>query len=675
MIQAARKVQEESAVVSWRTGLVFLVIVGCIAFTSARSFAQTVINITNCQSITSPGNYRLANDISGSTGNGQSCINIQSSDVTIDGNGKSITTTGDYAVLDLADSTPLTNLSVSNFTSAQGVWIYRSASNVTFDHVTVGGFLAQAADHVSVTNSTINGNVAMGNLGTENLEYTTFTGNTVTGSSDRLAVFSGDGHTVGNCDTTGYTINNNTFIDTITDTSNNPLALFLSCTENGSFSNNTVTSTGQATGLLIRDGYSHNSISGNTVHVNQSVNDSRGGMALVSGSSGGPSMYNTISGNIVIADNSKALFMYDATGTSTTGNLFQNNLFVSNSGSGSQEFYTTTDAANPNVFSHNTFVERGSGSALSFPDDGNVDGMKNTVLHDNIFVAASGSVIGGNTAIRSGFVANHNLYRNRSGAANFAGIGNFPAWRTAVGDTNSMEADPLFVDYTNGNYYLQAGSPALGAGTGGTNIGAYGLLGSCTESWTCGNWSTCNNSTQSRTCTDANNCGTTANRPPLTQSCTMPPLTTGVAILAPTNSQSISGTFHVVADSPVGIPITQFKFVLDGATTLGTPTGAYWYDWDTSSVANGTHTLTVTETSQDGRVGTSPSVSFTVNNAVSCVESWSCGVWSSCVNSTETRTCTDAHSCGTTTSRPALSQSCVMPDITPPAAVRDLKKL
>ena len=31
---------------------------------------------------------------------------------------------------------------------------------------------------------------------------------------------------------------------------------------------------------------------------------------------------------------------------------------------------------------------------------------------------------------------------------------------------------------------------------------------SCTENWTCGNWTSCINNTQNRTCTDLNNCGT-----------------------------------------------------------------------------------------------------------------------------------------------------------------------
>jgi hypothetical protein len=42
----------------------------------------------------------------------------------------------------------------------------------------------------------------------------------------------------------------------------------------------------------------------------------------------------------------------------------------------------------------------------------------------------------------------------------------------------------------------------------------------------------------------------------------------------------------------------------------------------------------------------------------SCAESWSCTAWSSCNNSSQTRTCTDANACGTTTSKPAEIQSC-----------------
>ena len=41
-----------------------------------------------------------------------------------------------------------------------------------------------------------------------------------------------------------------------------------------------------------------------------------------------------------------------------------------------------------------------------------------------------------------------------------------------------------------------------------------------------------------------------------------------------------------------------------------------------------------------------------------CIESWLCASWSSCTNNQQTRTCTDSNNCGTTTSKPALTQSC-----------------
>ncbi len=46
-----------------------------------------------------------------------------------------------------------------------------------------------------------------------------------------------------------------------------------------------------------------------------------------------------------------------------------------------------------------------------------------------------------------------------------------------------------------------------------------------------------------------------------------------------------------------------------------------------------------------------------------CTPNWSCGAWSACACGTQTRTCTDLNSCGTTTGRPAISQSCVITEL------------
>lgn len=42
-----------------------------------------------------------------------------------------------------------------------------------------------------------------------------------------------------------------------------------------------------------------------------------------------------------------------------------------------------------------------------------------------------------------------------------------------------------------------------------------------------------------------------------------------------------------------------------------------------------------------------------------CNENWSCTDWSVCSNSQQTRSCTDANNCGTTTNKPVESQSCI----------------
>ncbi len=46
--------------------------------------------------------------------------------------------------------------------------------------------------------------------------------------------------------------------------------------------------------------------------------------------------------------------------------------------------------------------------------------------------------------------------------------------------------------------------------------------------------------------------------------------------------------------------------------------------------------------------------------APACTPNWSCGSWSSCSLGTQTRTCTDANSCGVTSGKPAESQSCTV---------------
>jgi len=44
---------------------------------------------------------------------------------------------------------------------------------------------------------------------------------------------------------------------------------------------------------------------------------------------------------------------------------------------------------------------------------------------------------------------------------------------------------------------------------------------------------------------------------------------------------------------------------------------------------------------------------------LTCIESWSCGAWSACANSIQTRTCSDANTCQTYKYKPVESQACI----------------
>lgn len=67
-----------------------------------------------------------------------------------------------------------------------------------------------------------------------------------------------------------------------------------------------------------------------------------------------------------------------------------------------------------------------------------------------------------------------------------------------------------------------------------------------------------------------------------------------------------------------------------------------------------------------------PSISSPPSLPTPCAELWSCGGWTSCVNSAQTIICTDVNNCGTTNARPALSRSCTspLPEIIPTLTVR-----
>ncbi len=89
-----------------------------------------------------------------------------------------------------------------------------------------------------------------------------------------------------------------------------------------------------------------------------------------------------------------------------------------------------------------------------------------------------------------------------------------------------------------------------------------------------------------------------------------------VTLTAPTGGQDVTGTQTITATATDNTGIKSVQFQLDGVN-LGSPVTAapYQYTWNSTTTANGTHTLTAIATDTNGKTATSAAVSVDVNNA------------------------------------------------------------
>lgn len=640
--------------------------------------AQVVTPLTACQSITDSGSYQLATDIDITDPIDGACIIIKANNVTIDGNGKTITITNNawnsmaVDVRDLPDNDGVVqnwhDVTVNYLNSNADVRTYGNGIHtITFDHLAVSGVGIIGSDDVTISNSTVGQGGIQINDGDKigwNPLRPVVTNNTVTGGSTDVKVLMEIwGDNVHPCPRLDAVVTNNTITDSRND---NPIeanaAVRIRCATHTTFTGNTIHSTGTAIGLYMRDESDDGLYENNTIW---SHDDEAHRMA--SGNNDKTcSARNTFRNNVFRTDNVSTTY-FQCLGQ---GNVWTRNILTGASGG-----LSNIGGANGSTFDHNTFYVTSSGSyvTLTYRNASPVDSWTN-----NIFSYTGTSLFAYDGWVGSPYTGNYNLFQNRVGAVGFGTRGaSLSAWKTNNSqDTNSFEANPLFTNPATGDFTLQASSPARGAGSGGSDIGAFAYASSsCTESWSCGSWSLCVSNTQSRTCTDANACGTTVNRPALTQSCDSTAPT--VSMTTPTNGATVAATIAVTATASDAVGVVGVRFKLDGQN-LGSEdtTAPYSVNWNTTGATNASHTLTAVARDAAGNTNTSAAVTVTVNNAVSCVEDWTtipCGDWSACVNSSQSRTCTDANNCGTIASRPPLTQSCSNTDTTAPAAVQNLQ--
>jgi hypothetical protein len=93
---------------------------------------------------------------------------------------------------------------------------------------------------------------------------------------------------------------------------------------------------------------------------------------------------------------------------------------------------------------------------------------------------------------------------------------------------------------------------------------------------------------------------------------TTPPTT---SITAPANGATVSGTVSVTASASDNVGVTKVEFYLDGTLKSTSTASPYSWSFDTTTVANGSHTLQSKAYDAAGNVGSSATITVTVSNA------------------------------------------------------------
>jgi hypothetical protein len=86
------------------------------------------------------------------------------------------------------------------------------------------------------------------------------------------------------------------------------------------------------------------------------------------------------------------------------------------------------------------------------------------------------------------------------------------------------------------------------------------------------------------------------------------------SITSPSNGATVSGTVSVTATASDNVGVTSVEFYVDGVLAATDSSSPYSFSWNTTGVANGSHSLSSKAYDAAGNAGTSSTVSVTVNN-------------------------------------------------------------
>jgi hypothetical protein len=89
------------------------------------------------------------------------------------------------------------------------------------------------------------------------------------------------------------------------------------------------------------------------------------------------------------------------------------------------------------------------------------------------------------------------------------------------------------------------------------------------------------------------------------------------AITSPANGATVSGTTTVSANASDNVGVSRVELFVDGSLHSSDTTSPYSFSWNTTTVANGGHSLQTRAYDAAGNAGSSGVVSVTVNNGTS----------------------------------------------------------
>jgi Bacterial Ig domain len=93
---------------------------------------------------------------------------------------------------------------------------------------------------------------------------------------------------------------------------------------------------------------------------------------------------------------------------------------------------------------------------------------------------------------------------------------------------------------------------------------------------------------------------------------TTPPTT---SITSPANGATVSGTINVTASASDNVGVVKVEFYIDSVLKSTSTTSPYTFSWNTTTVANGSHTIFSKAYDAANNVGTSATVTVTVSNS------------------------------------------------------------